>query len=645
MESEFNRREFLNTVAVAVAGAATAEAARTGGTPRPPEGSPGEVPDTLDLADRGRIALSALTQVVDPHRKYQPYHQAVFYTNPPFMTHQEGSDEGAWAGNELWGKHVEVILMTRLMSGSDQNRDVDDKTTEGMISCFGDDNLYWKKVFRATGADPREPYQAVKIVPDEDHAPLLAQARVTLALLERYEIDGNPHWLQVAQRSSRGLMSMSIQKDGYAYYPDSNIGGTLCVPRGGWKTRDEPAGWSIDKNYHFSNSCIEFSYGAIVRAMCKLHRVTGDERPLEFAGRLVNFMMKPRMWTPEAEPKAVVSADRGHFDGHFHSYCWGFWGLLEYADTVNNARLKSFARDGYEYGRNFGISRAGLFIEGCTVGDMTNLAIRLSEMGVGDYWEEVDRYVRNHLAEIQLLRPELVEKICEQSKPHQTRDIDSSENTIQRNLGALFADATHLTTATPGGIYCCTQNGLGAYYRAWKAIVAPRGRGAQVNLLLNRTSPWLDIDSYLPYEGKVVIHNKTAETVSVRIPEWVNPGAVETAINGNPVSPFWTGRYMVLSGTGPNETITITFPVVEATETYQNGFQGVGMPGHTEVTSEIGKRLDKLTPYTFRLRGNTIVEISPRDGALGYPIYLRDNLKAARAPMKARSGYVVTKFV
>ena len=27
------------------------------------------------------------------------------------------------------------------------------------------------------------------------------------------------------------------------------------------------------------------------------------------------------------------------------------------------------------------------------------------------------------------------------------------------------------------------------------------------NLLLNRASPWMDIDSYIPYEGKVVLKN------------------------------------------------------------------------------------------------------------------------------------------
>ena len=55
---------------------------------------------------------------------------------------------------------------------------------------------------------------------------------------------------------------------------------------------------------------------------------------------------------------------------------------------------------------------------------------------------------------------------------------------------------------------------------------------AQVNLLLNRASPWLDVDSCLPYEGKVVIRNKTAKRLYVRIPLWVNKREVQCHVKG-----------------------------------------------------------------------------------------------------------------
>ena len=149
---------------------------------------------------------------------------------------------------------------------------------------------------------------------------------------------------------------------------------------------------------------------------------------------------------------------------------------------------------------------------------MVNLAICLSDAGVGDYWEDVDQYVRNHLTEIQQLSPELLQKVAQTGPEYKPQLWETSENVIDRNIGNLFADGTHVTTLTPGGIFCCTENGLIAYYHAWEGIVRCQDRVAQVNLLLNRASPWLDIDSYLPFEGKVVIRNKTARQISIRIP-------------------------------------------------------------------------------------------------------------------------------
>lgn len=42
-----------------------------------------------------------------------------------------------------------------------------------------------------------------------------------------------------------------------------------------------------------------------------------------------------------------------------------------------------------------------------------------------------------------------------------------------------------------------------------------------VNLLLNRASPWADVDSYIPFEGQADVRIKQACELQVHIPEWV----------------------------------------------------------------------------------------------------------------------------
>ena len=39
--------------------------------------------------------------------------------------------------------------------------------------------------------------------------------------------------------------------------------------------------------------------------------------------------------------------------------------------------------------------------QGCGCGRLIGLAVKLSDNGVGDYWEDVDSYIRNHGVEMQ----------------------------------------------------------------------------------------------------------------------------------------------------------------------------------------------------------------------------------------------------
>jgi len=44
--------------------------------------------------------------------------------------------------------------------------------------------------------------------------------------------------------------------------------------------------------------------------------------------------------------------------------------------------------------------------------------------------------------------------------------------------------------------------------------------------------------------------------------------------------------------------------------------------------------------YSLNFKGNTLVDISPRDEGNGYPIYLREHYKKDKAEMKKVTRYV-----
>ena len=404
--------------------------------------------------------------------------------------------------------------------------------------------------------------------------------------------------------------------------------------------------------------------GNVLRALSQWYAQSGDENTKQLAGKLSQFMLKPGLWGNNGNGPTMVDAyEHAKWYSHFHWFTTGVVGITDYATTVHDSEQLRYLQWFYEYSRQFGSVRIGFFPavisplastkqgnknlwggtgqsdEACALAEMIYIAIKLSEAGVGDYWEDVDSMVRNHLVEHQLVDRERLKHIIAHSpKINVNPQIHGTDEVLERNIGS-FVSCAEITKSYAWWTMCCNANAMMALYEAWDAIVRFDDGMAQVNLLLNRSSPWVDIDSYLPYEGKVVLKNKKARQISVRIPMWADKKAVHCKVNNEERPLEWVGRYLLVSRVEPKDTVTITFPMVETTEK------------HTERTYE--------QTYTCHFKGNTMIDISPRpeefnwakissdDGTwtelnkdMGYPMYQRDHMKASKAPMKKVTRYV-----
>ena len=348
----------------------------------------------------------------------------------------------------------------------------------------------------------------------------------------------------------------------------------------------------------------------------------------------------------------MVGSDHAHFMGNTHAYVTALRGLLAYAQQANDINLKEMVRCGYEYMRAFGLKSIGLFGEMCTTGDMTRLAIELSEAGVGDYWEDVDRYVRNHLTELQITDAAKMQSVIN-SLPDHTANLDPAEETrndvLNRNLGWFLSSSTHATLIPADNQLdpvdplmwnaCCTGSCIPALYDVWNAIVHCNDSHARINLLLNRASSWLDIDSYLPYEGKVVIRNKNAAKVSIRLPRWVDKSTVACQVNDQPVAHIWLANFLRIEGLLAGDRILITFPMTERSERFS-----IKWPQDAFWTQSTKPGVDP-TIYLMTFRGNTLVDIFPRNMEQGYPLYQRDSLRSTITPMKNVTRYIAEIYL
>ena len=171
---------------------------------------------------------------------------------------------------------------------------------------------------------------------------------------------------------------------------------------------------------------------------------------------------------------------------------------------------------------------------------------------------------------------------------------------------------------------CCAGNSPQGLYYAWHGITRFKDGVATVNLFLNRASPWMAVDSYVPYEGKVVLHNKLAHVALVRIPEWVEADKIESFVNDHAVKPVPAEHYLLFERLKPGDQIRLQFPIRESTRTY----------------TIAGK------PYTVSFRASTVLDITPHDDSPKvYPMYRREYLKSDKAPMKKVQRFVVDRII
>jgi hypothetical protein len=566
------------------------------------------VPDTLELAARAELALNGLAGTLDPENDYEIYLKGSFNVNPPIMGHET---TGLPTNNP---KYAESFPMMRLMTGSGLYEDVERGMMKSMLTFIGEDGLYY-----AVASRERSWHEGIGhnygTKTNEDFANVYGNARMLLALMAWMQYEPDEQWREKAKAMAHGLARIAIKKDDYAYYPDSKVGEAFSYPKSGWANTEEP---QIEASG--AEGSMFMYYCGPIRALARWYKLTGDKEIWDVATRLVKFVTQKKFWGSPGIPEDIDSASRGYFTGHMHGHTAMLYALAEYAAVSDDPNLKNFVRDSYDFARHHGIPRIGAWqnsqpdIEVCSISDMIAVAIKLSEMGMGDYWDDVDAAARNQLVESQLTRPDFIREISESGKVQHVSGPQATEDRVLERILGIMMPMRFNGYSRPYMLNCCTGNGTQGLYYAWSKIVEFENGAAKVNLLMNRASEWVDVDSYLPYEGKVVVHNKTAKSIYIRIPGWADRSKVKVFVNGKKSDFGWVGAYAALPSVGKRQDVTVEFPVPESTIAESNG--------------------------TIKLRGSTVVSVSPQVGRPGYPIYLRDHLNKHKAPTKRIQRYV-----
>ncbi|MBI4553183.1 MAG: glycoside hydrolase family 127 protein [Candidatus Latescibacteria bacterium] len=560
-----------------------------------------EAPDTLDLAGRMGLAVNALTGVWDPAERWALGFVVDFSRRPAVLFPSHITD----AYLNIPPKFLEALVVCRLASGNAEHLDVDREVLRTQLSLLGDDGLtYCPTETLSQFTEPR-PFSEV-----------WGEGRLLLALSMLAQVDDDPRWVEVGKRKIDRLLALTREKDGFRFLWKGRFRPGETVPL----DADEPAkgiegGSLADGNPVFS---MIYSVGALGHGSGLFARVTGYEPALELSRGLARWALA----------RMFMNDDGRYTFMHFHHGLYALMAVCEYGCAANDRAVLERVDACYRWAREMGdpligfypeampgsdwyLGRPGNTVEICEVADMVWLALYLTRAGLGDYWDDVDRWVRNVYAEAQVCDTRFLDHIPEgyfatepSQRSHQdTRDIP--QRSVGSFLGWMRANDGLTVTKTEQGpklsdhaiMHCCTANGARTLYCVWDSIVTRNGDEVRVNLLLNRASPWVDVDSYLPAEGRVVLRIKDASKVSVRIPEWGDPWEVRVSVGDQRRRVRVEGRWVRVARLKPGDQVTLTFPLPERV-----------------VHRVIGE-----IPYKLVLRGSNVVSIDPKGIAL--PLY------------------------
>ncbi|HLI00590.1 MAG TPA: hypothetical protein VKV06_07370 [Acidimicrobiales bacterium] len=526
-----------------------------------------EVPATLLLEERARLAMNAVAGLADPNWD-TPFFSADLAAHPARLRH------GDWDYGSSHGRLTDAAILARHMTGSRDYLAVEERYKQGLLACLAEDGLAYRR---------RNPHGHW-----EPNANLIDQRAAMLALTTWYLDSGDDEVRAAADRLVAGLHRIAVKERDAWYFPASEY------TAGGWPSANAVS-------LHLAPDPASFC-GRLIMPLLRYHQATGNEQALQLC-----------LWFRRliVERSGVFNAD-GSFNnalayrsGHFHTRLGTLDGLARLALHLGDHPLSAFVERSYRWalgqGTRFGWTPGDLADqrfehETCSLVDLVSAGCALARCGYHEYWGIVERFVRNHLAESQLLDVSWVDQDSAPEIPDQV-GWTSTDRAGDRVAGAFagygapndfVADFPLGRGHTSDVQACCVGSGVRGLFTAWNHVVTGDERLASVNLLLSRGSALATVTSSLPYEGRVeVTAGRELAELRIRIPDWAGYAGVRVqrrdpeagdgsggasrdgSRDGSTGRPEWSrpewshdGR-VALRGLRAGETVTVTFPLVE----------------------------------------------------------------------------------
>ena len=481
------------------------------------------------------------------------------------------------------------------------------------------------------------------IIPSEEEWPHQWVTAIAMQNLARqwYET-GDKTFLEQAAKIFKALKSAASWDTGRAYYPHG------FVPV-------KPDG-KVMLTHGWGSSMIG-QYPVVLHDLLEYYAFTKDEEALDFAIALGEGILA------ELQPnqgQIRISSKDGSYQGHLHHHLYFLIGMAHLGLTTRDPRIIEWTRRAYEF--TYGISLdtgwfweftpsgpdVAIASEGCNTGDMMATAVYLAKSGYTNYWDDVERIVRNQLIESQFFVTSEFESLYRKLHANNPKEIKAGLSELKDLEGAIIGRATPndwvtgdpATLGQPGifanGINmmgCCTLQCTLGLYTLWKHMVEEKQDSVYVYTSLKYENSAVKVISFLPKQGRITIIAGKDADYFFRVPAWVARGTVKTYRNINEVSPDWHKEYIRFQLAKKDEELTITYPLIKFEQQVILGGRPASYEQWLNKSNEVSLKLDERdrvwikssSKYILRWLGNTCFDVSPKSKYL--PMYVHRSNK------------------
>ena len=312
----------------------------------------------------------------------------------------------------------------------------------------------------------------------------------------------------------------------------------------------------------------------------------------------------------------------GSFGGwNSHLHMRPVLGVAHLGAILHDARYLDWAKKVYEYLRSMGTDWGWFpespiathpYSETCNEADMVDVALWLARGGFPEYWDHVDRYVRNYSVAAQWFVEPDYEALYREVQKANPAGVEEGIKLMRRYQGGFYS------CLTPNGkawarvhdgmsmMGCCPPEGMRTLYTAWNNEVLETPRGVEVNLYFDVDRPAAKVVSYLPREGRMTVVAKKAADFYLRPPSWASRKDVKAYVDGKAVEVVWAGDHIKFVAVQPKQELTMTYPLIDFRQhltvagqemTYHwlgNTVMGVEPQGILPIFTQVPRPLPKL---------------------------------------------------